>query len=72
MPSFNFIGKLPDHWEGDIYPKILQAAGWSAVCINDEKPDGTFHATIRKIHHADIADIRTSLRELGIEIVSEE
>ena len=72
MSSFSFTGKLPEHWEGDIYPKLVQAAGWRAVRINDEQPDGTFHATITKIHHADIADIRASMRELGIEIVLEE
>ncbi len=69
MSSYSFTGKLPEHWDGDIYPQLVQAAGWRALCIHDEQPNGIFHATIKQIHTADIANVRSAIKELGIEIL---
>jgi hypothetical protein len=69
MSSFSFTGKLPDNWEGNIYGSLSQAAGWKSVQVNDERPDGTFHATIQRVHSVDFANIRRAIEELGIQIL---
>ena len=71
MPSFRFTGKLPEHWEGDIFGTLSQAAGWRAVRVNEQQPDGIFHATIEHLRHTDFDDVRSAIEELGIEILGE-